>query len=403
MGSLPFALFPSRALDRFLDALWQSVALHAQAVDRDAGRLEQIALANLGGIQSYFGGKFVQLRFEGEADVDGAVTAHGSADRLVGQDAVAVVLNVGDVVERAQQRAGIKNGDDAVGAVGSAVLDDAGFDGGDAAVVRDAGLQIDDGARTSAMRPEDFFAGVGDLHRGKRFSRRNGGDDFERNDFTLSAEASAHQRLDDANLRHRHFEDQRKFVLQVVRNLRRRPNRQASAVAGVRIDFERSQRRVRLHGRVGDFVGDEASFGYLVGFGEAFVGIAEDVVVVLFEVVRLVVVDEVGLGLHRFFGIEVGGQEFVFDIDQFERFFGGGLVDGGDAGDVVADVADFVEGERVLVVADGKNAVGIGRVFAGDDGDDAFEFLGAAGVNALDAGVRVRRMQDSADRACRAG
>ena len=34
------------------------------------------------------------------------------------------------------------------------------------------------------------------------------------------------------------------------------------------------------------------------GFGEASFGVAENVVIVLFEVVRLVVVDQVALGLH---------------------------------------------------------------------------------------------------------
>ena len=159
LGQLTLALFPAGALDHFLDALGQAVALHAQAVHRDAGRLEQIVLANLGGIHADLGGQFVELRFEGKADVDRAVAAHGAADRLVGQHAIAVVLNVGNVVERAQQRAGVKNGDDAVGAVGAAILDDAGFDGGDAAVVLDSGLQIDDGARDVRDAPRRLLRG----------------------------------------------------------------------------------------------------------------------------------------------------------------------------------------------------------------------------------------------------
>ena len=126
--------------------------------------------------------------------------------------------------------------------------------------------------------------------------------------------------------------------------------------------------------------------------GESVVGIAEDVVIILFEVVRLVVVDEVALGLHRFFGIEVCRQDFVFNVDEFEGFLGGRFVNGSDAGYVVADVADFVESEGVFIVADGENTVGIGRVFAGDDSDDALELLGSGRVNVLDAGVGMRRM-----------
>ncbi len=78
------------------------------------------------------------------------------------------------------------------------------------------------------------------------------------------------------------------------------------------------------------------------------------------------------LRLHRLFGIEVGGQHFVLDIDQFERLLGDRFGDSNHAGDVVADVAHLVERQRVLVVADGKNAVRIGRVLADDDRDHAF-------------------------------
>ena len=186
-------------------------------------------------------------------------------------------------------------------------------------------------------------------------------------------------------------------MLQVIRNLGRRLNRKPAAVAGVGIDFECRQRGVRFHGRMGDFVGDEASFGYLVGVGKTFLGISEYVVVVLFEVVGLVVVDEVGLRLHRFLGIEVSGQELIIHLDQFEGLICSGFVDGGNTRNVVAHVTDFIQSERVFVVADGQNTIRIGRVFSDDHCDHPGQLLRAAGVNAFDTGVRVRRMQDSAD------
>src|SRR5579863_6948227 len=99
--------------------------------------------------------------------------------------------------------------------------------------------------------------------------------------------------------------------------------------------------------------------------------------IVLFEIVGLVVVDEIGLRRHGLFGIEVGGQKLVFDINEFESLFGGSLIDRSHAGNVIADVANLVGGEGVLVVADGKNAVRIGGVFADGDADDAVELLGA--------------------------
>ncbi len=73
------------------------------------------------------------------------------------------------------------------------------------------------------------------------------------------------------------------------------------------------------------------------------------------------------------------------------------FADRGNTGHVIADVADLLHRQRGLVVTHGKNAVGIGRVRAGDDGDDALKRLGARGIDALDASVRIGRMQNLAD------
>ena len=109
---------------------------------------------------------------------------------------------------------------------------------------------------------------------------------------------------------------------------------------------------MRLHGRVRDFIGDEARLGNVVGFGKTLIRIAEDVVIILFQIPRLVVVNEIGLRLHRFFGIEVRRQHFVLNIDQFQRLLGDRLGDRDHASDVVPDVSHLVERERMLVVAD---------------------------------------------------
>ena len=129
------------------------------------GGCQQIAAADFGGIHSNFRSEFVQLRFESEANVHRAVAAHSAAGGLVREHAVSVILNVRNVVERAQQRAGIQNRDYAVRTVSAAILHYAGFNGHDAPVILDAGLKVDDGARTTAMGPEDFFARVGNLDR----------------------------------------------------------------------------------------------------------------------------------------------------------------------------------------------------------------------------------------------
>src|SRR5439155_6524224 len=151
VGELPVFLLPGRALDDLLDALRVAVAQHAQAVDRHAGRLEQVPAAQFHRIDPQHGGHHVELLLEGKARIDGAVPAHGAAGRLVGQHAVAVKLDVWDVVHGVQQLARVKDGYDAVAAIRAAVLDDARLDRRQRAVAPDAGLKLDDRPRAAAV------------------------------------------------------------------------------------------------------------------------------------------------------------------------------------------------------------------------------------------------------------
>src|SRR5207245_127283 len=82
-------------------AIRTAIALHAQPVDGDTRRLEQIATSNLRGINAQLRADLIELRFEGEAHVHGAMSTHGAAGRLVGQHAITVVLDVGNVVQGA--------------------------------------------------------------------------------------------------------------------------------------------------------------------------------------------------------------------------------------------------------------------------------------------------------------
>src|SRR3954471_22498072 len=118
-----------------------------------------------------------------------------------------------DIVERAQQRSRIKNRHNSIGAIRSTILHHAGSYSGDPAIIPDARFQIDDRTRAPAMGPEDLFAGIGDLDWRLRLSSCNRGDDLQRNDLALSTKPSSHQRLDHANLLHRHVEHKRELVL----------------------------------------------------------------------------------------------------------------------------------------------------------------------------------------------
>ena len=119
-------------------------------------------------------------------------------------------------------------------------------------------------------------------------------------------------------------------------------------------------------------------------------------VIILLDVVRTVLVNEVGLGLHRLFGIEVGGQRLVLDVDQLQRALGDFLADRRDASHVVADVANLFHRQRRLIVTNRQNAVLVRRICAGDNGDHAFQRLRARGINALDACMRIGRVQNLA-------
>ena len=75
--------------------------------------------------------------------------------------------------------------------------------------------------------------------------------------------------------------------------------------------------------------------------------------------------------IKRLFDVGDGLKPFVLDLDQVHRVERRVFVDRGDGRDGVADEAHFVYAERVLVLADGQNAVRNRQVPARDDGDYA--------------------------------
>ena len=134
------------------------------------------------------------------------MAAHGAASGFVGEHAVAVKLDVGNVIQGVEQLPGVENRHHAIAAIRSAVLNDARLDGRERAVALHAGLQFHNLPRASAMRVEDLFARVGDLDRTPSLTGQHRGRWFERDHFTLAAESAAYQRLDHADLRFRHLQ-----------------------------------------------------------------------------------------------------------------------------------------------------------------------------------------------------
>src|SRR5262249_3359437 len=200
LGQIAFAIFPAGVVYDLLNALRKAVTLHAQAVHGDARWLEQIPLADLRRIDFQLCCNLIELRFKSEANIHGSVAAHRAAGWLIGKHAIALILNIGNVVQRAEQRAGVKNRNYPIRAVSAAVLNHASLHRGNASIVFDASLEIDDRPRPAAVSPENFFTRISDLDRGFGFAGRNRSDDLQWNDFALATEPAAYQRFDHANL-----------------------------------------------------------------------------------------------------------------------------------------------------------------------------------------------------------
>ena len=154
---------------------------------------------------------------------------------------------------------------------------------------------------------------------------------------------------------------------------------------------------MRLHGRVCHFPGKIAPFGDQVGFGKTLIGIAKNVVVVFFNIVRTLRMNPILLRLHGLFWIEPGWKQLIFNMNQIQRLLGNGLSGGHYAGHVVSDVAHPLNRKGGFIMAHGKDAVFVGRVLADDNRDYTLQGFSAGCVNVLDVSVRIRRMQDLAN------
>src|SRR5690606_16970715 len=139
--------------------------------------------------------------------------------RRVGVDAIAVELDRGNVVDAAQQRARVENGDDAVAAVGAAALYHFHFAGGEAPVARHSELEADVALRAPAVRQEVLLPAEAQAHRAARRAREQTADDLEVQHLDARAEAPAHDRLDHADARGVHFQAARERQVRVVRHL----------------------------------------------------------------------------------------------------------------------------------------------------------------------------------------
>ena len=107
-------LFPPRALDHRVDALRQPHRPDTQVVGGQRLGRHEVPEAQRGGVDPKPLGDLVEVHFEGEAGLRGAVTAFRAAGRLVGEAAQTVEFVVLHRVRHGLERSGVIRAGDAV-------------------------------------------------------------------------------------------------------------------------------------------------------------------------------------------------------------------------------------------------------------------------------------------------
>ena len=322
------------------------------------------------------------------------MAALGAARRLVGEDASALELVDRHLVRDGIDDARIERGRDAVGAVRAAVEPRLEVAARDVARAREAGLDPHQNRMPAAVDVEHLLAREGDLDGTARELRELARGDLVREGIELAAEASAHRGRDHADVRGRDVEDLREEPMDVMRRLRRRPQRQLAVRRPVR------DRGVLLHRQVRVAFEIEDVFAHEVRLRERRLHVAELERDVLVDVRAVPVLVDADLGMReRGFDGHQRGQCLVLDLDELARTLRRVLVDRGDGGHGVAHHPHLLDAQRFLVLGHRQDPEFHARqIRTGDDAVDAGQGARAARVDARDPRVRVRAAQQLAER-----
>ena len=93
---------------------------------------------------------------------------------------------------------------------------------------------------------------------------------------------------------------------------------------------------------------------------------------------------------------QIGRQFGIGDVDQVERSVGGLFVDRGHGRDRVADITDFFDAQRLLVLADRQDAVLDRQVAPSDHAEHARQCPRRGRTDGQNVGVRPSTAQESA-------
>jgi hypothetical protein len=262
---------------------------------------------------------------------------------------------------------------------------------GNGAIFFDAGFEFHQDGMATAVAIKNFFASETDFDGAIEDEGGFGDDDFVIEGITFATEASAVGSGADTNVRGGHVENFGESAMEIVRGLRAGPDGQFpigvfDGYGGVLLDGEMRAALV-----------EKSVFEDFVGFGEGFFNVAEFEGDAFVDVAFLAVVVNAGFRSGQgFFRIGDGGEDFVVDIDEVEGFEGGELFAGDDGGNRIADVADVINAESLLVLADGKDSVCDGEVFSGENQIDAGMGESAGSIDLSNPRVGVRGAQEFA-------
>ena len=388
---LPVLRRERRGGSRGIERLAKAHGGDAKAVHRArSGRLKN-GLAIRERIETEIRRDLVELDLERVARLRGAVTALRAARRLVRVQPHAVELVRRNLVRHRHQRAGVVRGRDAIRRVGAAVEPRLRMDSGDFARRLDARAHAHQHRVPAAVRVKDFFAVQCDLDGPPCALRQQARRELVAERIALAAEAAAVGRGDHPDMRARHAQHFLQLAMQIVRDLRRRPQRQlAVAVPG-------RHRRMRLDRRVRVAVVEKPVVAHVVGGSETRVHVAELQVHVLEDVGLFRVRVQLGQILTQ--GIlnrEDGREQLVFHVDQSERVERRVFVHGRNRGDRLTHIPHLADCQRRFVLSGRHDAHELGHVRTKDDVDHAGMGKGAGDVDRHDPGVSVGRAQEPA-------
>ena len=359
-----------------------------KAVHRHAVGLDDLLEAQLHRVQPQFLRDLIELNLHGEPGLRGAVAALGAAGRLVGEHPHTLELVGRQVVGHRLQRPGVVDGGQAVAAVAAAVQKGPEPHGLQRAVTLDPRAHPHLHRMASPVHVERLLAVERDLHRPAGDHGQLGHRDLVGERIALAPEAAAHRRGDDPDMPHGQVQDTGQGTMHVVRGLGRGPQGEL-AVGGVG-----RQRAVLLHGQVRVALEEVRALEDLVGFLEAGVHLAELEGDGLLDVGAAVPrVDAMVLGCQRRLDGKDGIEHLVIDVDETQRRLGYVLAGGRHRGHGVADVADLVHRQRLLVLGGGHDAELLRHVLAGDDGVDARQLQRPPDGDAVNQGVGMRTAQ----------